>query len=224
MYDIIIIVPYRDRESHLNQFKQRVVEVFKKHLGKFKIIIVEQNDDKLFNRGNLLNVGINEYKDSTRFFITHDVDMLPNEVIVKDHYTNTEFDVYTIACTHRNSFGQVCKFKHDCLIDVNGFPNHIWGWGIEDRALYYRCNILKKNISSFCDRRKFYKMLPHKSNGEIYKGEKLKISNLETEIYKCNDKKRQLEHIKQSGLNNLEYKLVESVEIDEYITHIKVNL
>ena len=49
---------------------------------------------------------------------------------------------------------------------INGYPNNIWGWGIEDRALYYRCHI--KNVSmspiynSLKDRDKFI-ILHHKS-------------------------------------------------------------
>ena len=50
-----IIVPYRDRESHLTKFITGIKSYFKNQKIKYEIIIVEQSDDKPFNRGKLLN-------------------------------------------------------------------------------------------------------------------------------------------------------------------------
>ena len=58
MYSYIIIVPYRNREAQLQLFIQNVVPLFEKYLKNFKLVIVEQEEGKLFNRGKILNIGI----------------------------------------------------------------------------------------------------------------------------------------------------------------------
>ena len=46
----------------------------------YQIFIIEQSDDKPFNRGKLLNVGYNWYDNGCDYFVFHDVDMLPEDV------------------------------------------------------------------------------------------------------------------------------------------------
>jgi len=88
MYSYIIIVPYRNREAQLQLFIQNVVPLFEKYLKSFKLVIVEQEEGKLFNRGKIINVGFNEYKDSALCFITHDIDIQPNEKAILEFYCN----------------------------------------------------------------------------------------------------------------------------------------
>ena len=51
-----IIVPYRDRESHLKKFTDGIRTYFKENKVDYEVIIVEQSDDKPFNRGKLFNI------------------------------------------------------------------------------------------------------------------------------------------------------------------------
>ena len=88
MYSYIIIVPYRNREAQLQLFIQNVVPLFEKYLKNFKLVIVEQEEGKLFNRGKILNIGFNEYKDNALCFITHDIDIQPNEKAILEFYCN----------------------------------------------------------------------------------------------------------------------------------------
>ena len=46
-----VIVPYRDREEHLIIFKKHITEYLTKKEIPFELIIIEQSDDKPFNRG-----------------------------------------------------------------------------------------------------------------------------------------------------------------------------
>ena len=50
-----IIVPYRDREQQLKRFLSHMKDYIKDI--DYEIFIIEQSDDKPFNRGKLLNVG-----------------------------------------------------------------------------------------------------------------------------------------------------------------------
>ena len=52
-----VIVPYRNRESHLKRFTDDTSKYLKSKNIDFEIVIVEQLDDKPFNRGKLLNIG-----------------------------------------------------------------------------------------------------------------------------------------------------------------------
>ena len=76
-----IIVPYRDRESHLTKFIENVSPYLKSKKIKHEIIVVEQTDDKPFNRGKLLNIGYIKAKElGCGYIVFHDVDMIPIEV------------------------------------------------------------------------------------------------------------------------------------------------
>src|SRR5438128_511613 len=70
-----IIVPYRNRSEHLFQF----VPYMERFLGdvEFRILVIKQADDKPFNKGSLLNIGVLILKESVNFVVLHDVDMLP---------------------------------------------------------------------------------------------------------------------------------------------------
>ena len=78
VYDYVILVPYRNRKQHLDLFILQNVPLFQKILKSFKVVVIEQDEGKLFNRGALLNIGFNEYKDKTVCFFNHDVDYYPN--------------------------------------------------------------------------------------------------------------------------------------------------
>ena len=80
MIENLIVIPYRDRKSHLEYYLQHTLPLLQKHLSSFHIIIVEQDDTtKLFNRGKLINVAAIEYKDPAKYLITQDVDTIPND-------------------------------------------------------------------------------------------------------------------------------------------------
>ena len=71
-----IIVPYRDRESHLQKFIPHMENSEFLSDLEFEILIVEQEEGKPFNRGKLLNVGAIESPKAS-YYCFHDVDMLP---------------------------------------------------------------------------------------------------------------------------------------------------
>ena len=51
-----IIVPYRNRPNQLKTFTERIASLIN---IPYELIIIEQVDDKEFNRGKLLNIGFN---------------------------------------------------------------------------------------------------------------------------------------------------------------------
>ncbi len=222
MYKNIILIPYRDRKEHLEYYLKNTWIKLKEELPKSKIVIIEQEEGKLFNRGKILNVGFKEYIDKTEFFITQDVDINPTNETMKE-YNNESSDIYGIKVGHENSFGGICKFRNEVIKEINGFPNNIWGWGIEDRAIFFRGYI--KNIKYKINENQDFKMLEHKSNYEEYKGEKSEISKKWRKDYIDKlDEMTKNNMINFSGINNVDYIILERKEIEENVEIIKVRI
>ena len=219
-----MVIPYRKREEHLKYFIDKTVPLIKQTMPDTKVVVVEQAEGKLFNRGKVLNVGFKEYMDKTEYFITHDVDINPNIEIVKELYTKNE-DIISIYSAHKISLGGIIKIKHNILFDINGFPNNIWGWGIEDRALYFRSYIKNIPITRYTNNKKKLKFLKHKSNASEYRGIKKNISDMWSlnHINKLNNKQKE-ELIFSTGLNNLEYKIIERKKLHDIVELIKVEI
>ena len=76
-----IIVPYRNRYKQLILFKRKISEYMTNRGIDYELIVVEQDDAKLFNRGMLLNIGFEEsLKLECNYVVFHDIDMLPLKV------------------------------------------------------------------------------------------------------------------------------------------------
>lgn len=221
----IIVIPYRDRMEHLKYYVQNVSPLVEQHMKDTKIVVVEQEDGKLFNRGKILNVGFKEYINDTKYFITNDVDIVPTKDIINNVYTHETENVYRIFSGHNASLGGVVKIPVDILKDINGFPNNIYGWGIEDRALYHRSKIRGIKIDDYNQRYKFT-MLKHKSNAvNNYTGEKKKISDmwLDKHIDSLSvDEKNNM--VNSSGLNTLDYVILKREELRDNVEKITVRI
>lgn len=224
MYKNIILIPYRNREEHLKYFIDNTVPLIKKIMPDTKVVVVEQTEGKLFNRGKVLNVGFKEYMDKTEYFITHDVDINPTQKCLEKYY-RLENDIVKIVTGHKRSLGGITKLSNKCIKEINGFPNYIWGWGIEDRALYYRAIIKQcKILDSNCKRSEF-KIMNHKTNAHIYRNEKQIFSDKWSSKYinSINDKDKN-EMVNESGLNTIEYKIIERKQLHDIVELIKVEI
>ena len=141
-----VIVPYRDREAHLIEFRESITKYLNDKDIPFELIIVEQIDDKPFNRGKLLNIGFIKAESLGCDYVAfHDVDMLPIDVDYS--YSN---DVYHLATNFTSDsdytkeifetyFGGVNLFPIESFKKIDGYPNDYWGWGFEDDELFRRC-------------------------------------------------------------------------------------
>jgi hypothetical protein len=139
-----IIVPYRNRYEHLQQFKKLIVEYLDSNsYDNYVIIIVNQDDAKLFNRGMLCNIGFLEsQKQKCDYIVIHDVDMIPIDVDYS--YSSTPIHLATDNIPFESYFGGMTLFPSNTFKEINGFSNLYWGWGFEDDDLRYRC--VKNNV------------------------------------------------------------------------------
>lgn len=134
-----IVIPYRDRQTHLDCLLSR--------LGNFPVIVVEQQDQLLFNRGALLNIGFEQAtSQGAGRVILHDCDLVPDDTLLRMYTEEWPMPIVHFGARFRrynNSskyFGGVHGFTASSF---PGYPNHFWGWGGEDDVLRKRVNLRK---------------------------------------------------------------------------------
>ena len=177
-----IIVPYRNRYEHLEIFKDRITSYLSLRDIDYEIIIVEQDDAKLFNRGMLLNIGFIEAKNlKCNYVVFHDVDMLP--VDVDYSYSDIPLHLATNFVSQPEEkervlfdtyFGGVTMFPIDMFEEIDGYSNKYWGWGYEDDDLLFRC------------KEKFLPLNKIKIKNLGRKGKALKFNGINSFV-KCNN-------------------------------------
>ena len=138
-----IVVPYRNRPNQLSQFKQTLKDFIS---TPYDLIVVEQADNKEFNRGKLLNIGFLKAEElGCDYVVFHDIDMLP----ISADYSYSDFPVHLITDLKLppgikrdlfdNYFGGVTLFPTNVYRQINGYSNKYYGWGFEDDDVFLRC-------------------------------------------------------------------------------------
>lgn len=129
-----IIVPYRNRPGQLSIF----VNHMRKRFKEAEILIIEQADDKPFNRAKLLNIGF--LKSKGDYVAMHDVDMLPVKADysfpVNPTHIATRVSQFRYKLPFPTYFGGVTLFSREQYEKLNGYSNEFFGWGGEDDEMY----------------------------------------------------------------------------------------
>lgn len=148
-----IVVPYRDRASHLTAFMH--------HMRAFnpdaQILIVEQATGKEWNRERLFNIGVRECPDD--LYVFNDIDHLPM-FNYTEHPGVTQLASSTIQ--RRDYLGGVTMFDHDTYVKVGGYHNDFWGGRAGDNEMSFN---LKRLGIPVLNRFGKFKMLPHPRTG-----------------------------------------------------------
>ena len=122
-YDNVIIIPYRNRKKHLDYFIENTVPLIEKVMPNTLVVVIEQEDGKLFNRGSLLNIGFKIYENKTKYFITHDIDLNPTKLFVESKY-NCEIDKNNIQGLFTSVYGTlggIVKIRSDDILILMDF-------------------------------------------------------------------------------------------------------
>ena len=222
----IILIPYRNREIHLNHYLRFTLPLLKEIMKDVKILVIEQTNEKPFNRGKLLNIGFDYMKDIGEYFYTQDVDINPSKKCVEEIYMKElgENSIMGIFTSKHKTLGGIIKFKRKVFEKINGFPNNFWGWGVEDKALqnraeYYNVTI-SKNITTSDERRYKYFLRFDDVNDREKLDQHKKWYNEYKRFEKLENKE---EYIKSSGLNTLKYELLDTKKY-ENVEIIKVRI
>ncbi len=167
-----ICVPYRNRESHLNELLPKLEKHLNNQNIEYCVYVGHQVDDKLFNRGAMKNIAaIKALEDGCDYVAFHDVDMLPHDETCDYSYPYdnpvhiaTKLSKYSWSMGYDQYFGGVVLFNKEHLLKTNGYSNEYWDWGQEDDDLFWRCF-----YEGYSDR-KMYEVIDNKKvyhfNGE----------------------------------------------------------
>ena len=211
MKKLCIVVPYRNREAHLNEFLPHMEKTLSEQGIDYTILVVEQTPEKPFNRAKLLNVGYAFTEGAYDYYCFHDVDMLPIEsdyvFCANPTHLASRAEQFNWTLPYEGYFGGVTLFDRESFVKINGYANEYWGWGAEDDDVFRRCvnsglKISRKNCS--------FRSLSHKRE-------------IDRTLYNQNLEKLRNFTGSTDGLSTLKYELVDKSESGKYI-HIKVKI
>jgi len=220
MERLAVIVPYRNREEHLKEFIPYMEKFLSDDEIDYEIFIIEQADDKPFNRAKLLNIGFKEAQDFD-YFAFHDVDMLPLDSdysYPEDGPTHlaSEVEQFNWGLAYEEYFGGVTLFDKTSFLKINGYANEYWGWGGEDDDLYHRCCVEEIDVSRKDCR---YRSLNHdrRIENHLYGKNLSKIRDFQT----SNLPKKLMQ---EDGLSTLVYEKTGEEKITEKSRIIRVKI
>ena len=158
-----------------------------KPVGYYKLLYINQNDNRVFNRGAMKNIGFiyvksiypNDYQNITLVF--NDVDTLPNN-------SNTIPSFETVPGIVKHFFGipgllgGIFSINAQSFEKINGFPNY-WSWGYEDNMIFQRA----KSAGMTFDYSIFYKIGDTENIHQGQNGKYRIVNRTEFERYSQNN-------------------------------------
>ncbi|CAJ0567886.1 unnamed protein product, partial [Mesorhabditis spiculigera] len=139
LYKVAVIIPYRDRQSHLTRLLNFLIPVLQKQRLDFRFIVTEQWGNDLFNKGRIMNAAFQlAEKLAVDCVIFHDVDMFPQDD--RNPYTCPPTPRHIGAFVsnlgyqlwYKEIVGGVLAIRMRDYRAVNGYSNKYWAWGGED--------------------------------------------------------------------------------------------
>jgi len=162
---VAVIIPFRDREAHLEKFKPWWAHFAKEGLvppkvTRWDIYIAEQFDGDSFNRGWNFNVGLalasgqtsaceditDAMKVPFKCAVIQDIDYLPEKLVDYSECSvptqlSAEIDRYDWKTPYLQSAGGIVSMNQGHWQQINGFSNDYFGWGGEDDELHHRLRL-----------------------------------------------------------------------------------
>lgn len=141
---LTVLIPYRDREQHLAELLPALIATLREQGVQHRIVVVEQEAGQSFNRGRVLNIGMQLTADATDYYCLHDVDAVP----IAANYACPSQPLRLVnriigaqgEATHREGhyFSGAVSIRKEQVFAANGFSNDYWGWGKEDDDFFFR--------------------------------------------------------------------------------------
>ena len=227
MQRLLIVVPYRDRETHLKSFVPHLRAYFARdkldrHIP-YRGIIVEQDARGPFNRGALKNVGFALGVGDSEYTCFHDIDYLPiwadysyADVPTPIVWYGAETRPIAPEKTHRviihqmeNFFGAAVLIPNTLFTEVNGYSNQYWGWGYEDEDLKRRFLAAGMSLGR---RRGTFAALDHDNEGFALDGAPTRINfqNKQRMLDRWTNASKSID-----GLSTLKYEVISRKAISD---------
>jgi hypothetical protein len=212
---LTVVVPYRDRAQHLTQLVPALTAVLREQGMRRRIVVVEQEDGQPFNRGRLLNIGMQLTADTTDYYCLHDVDAVP--VLANYACPSQPLRLVTRLVgadgepRQRNChyFSGAVSVRKDQVFAANGFSNDYWGWGKEDDDFFFR--LLLAGYLCYFDAEGTFRDLPNPAT----QGAPLR-SYVKQNRHRRSLLLRGLADPAEDGLSTVKYQVLEHVEHADY--------
>jgi hypothetical protein len=203
---LAIIVPYRDRATHLAAFVPHIRAYFERDKVDrgidYTVHVVEQVGSASFNRGKLINVGFRLAGPGFAYCVFHDVDYLPiwADYSFADRPTRLIWHGLRLREDYHGFFGAVVLVPAPLFERVNGFSNGYVGWGFEDTELLLRFRCCGIEVGF---RDGTYIGLPHEDSGlERGRASALAVANRERFLQR---RERLATLLREDGLSDLRF-------------------
>lgn len=170
---VAIIIPYRKRANQLEIFTQYIHQFLPDQLIDYTVYVLEQADDKLFNRAKLFNVGmveIRKLQPDISCFIFHDVDLIPLDqknlymCSTMPRHISASVNTMRFRLLYPELFGGIISMTGEQYDRIGGFSNDFYGWGGEDDDIFERVISAGYDIERTPKHLGIYLMLRHKKN------------------------------------------------------------
>ncbi|CAG5031430.1 unnamed protein product [Parnassius apollo] len=169
LLSVAILVTYRNRQNQLDVFIPYMHNFLRKQGIHYSIYVIEQQDDKAWNKGALYNIGAKQaVADKFPCLILHDVDLLPLDVgnlyacLREPRHMSASIDKFRYVLTYDYLVGGALAIRTDQYMAVNGFSNRFEGWGGEDDDFAARISAKNLKILRFPRELSRYTMLVHR--------------------------------------------------------------
>lgn len=218
IHKIAIIIPFRNRDRHLDYFLQYMHPILQRQQAEYKIYVVNQYGMDTFNKDKLMNVGyVEAVKDGFECYSFHDVDVVltndncPYKCMDKPVHLAHSIDKFG-GLIYTDYFGGALAMSKEQFERINGMSNIFWGWGGEDDDIVYRIKAAgmsyTRHPSEICK----YKMVKHqRDKGNEINPQRFDLLNRVNSRYRTD------------GLNNLQYKIVQK-DVNPLYTNITVDV
>ncbi|CAB3404982.1 unnamed protein product [Caenorhabditis bovis] len=165
---IAIIIPYRDRQTHLTRLIDFLIPILQRQRLDFRFIVTEQYGSDLFNKGRIMNAAFTfAEKLGVDCVVFHDVDMFPQND--KNPYSCPPTPRHLGAFVsnlgyqlwYKEIVGGVLAVSMGDYRAINGYSNKFWAWGGEDDDMGQRILSLNYTIERPDPKTGRYSMLKH---------------------------------------------------------------
>uniref|UniRef100_A0A1I8AB40 Beta-1,4-N-acetylgalactosaminyltransferase n=1 Tax=Steinernema glaseri TaxID=37863 RepID=A0A1I8AB40_9BILA len=151
-HKVAIIIPYRDRHSHLTRLLNFLYPILRQQRIDFRFIVTEQYGDDLFNKGRIMNAAFRLAENlNVDCVIFHDVDMFPQDdrnpygCPTTPRHLGAFVSNLGYQLWYKEIVGGALAINMGDYRSVNGYSNMYWAWGGEDDDMGTR--ILSQNYT-----------------------------------------------------------------------------
>lgn len=226
---VIFILPFRNRDTELKLWLSNMIPILDEQFNcqntnnkSYDVIIPHQKDQKLFNKGALVNsackILLQKYGSQlmNMIMVMNDIDIYPKKTGIFDYYTEIGVARHPYGVL-RPQFGGILGgiyyMRFSDFFKIGGMPNY-WGWGGEDICLARRAlsHGIKIDETNFIERR-----------STDYIADPVSAPTLKQRRFQEITDKRNLRacfmenHLKPSnGLNNCKYNILDERYIEGF--------